>query len=133
MPTMADITVKKDDGTTDVTYTALVASGGDKSPAVWRNNSATGTPGQRPELRIQSRSNGNETARRVDGAYTYPSVYTDTNTSTTKVGSRGNATFSAVIPGDMPDADRAEFAAQFGNLMAAALIEAILTDGYSAT
>jgi len=32
MPSMADITVKKNDGTTDVTYTAISAASGDKSP-----------------------------------------------------------------------------------------------------
>lgn len=128
---MANIIIKKNDGSTDVTYTAVVASGGDKSPAVWRNNAATGTPGQRPELRVSARNNGDNTARRVDGQYTYPSVYTDTTTSTTKIGSRANFQFSAVIPGDMPDADAEEFGAQIGNLIAAALIEETLTGGYA--
>jgi hypothetical protein len=131
MTTMANITIKKNDGTTDVTYTAVVASGGDKSPAIWRNNSATGTPGQRPELRITSRANGDGTARRVDGNYTYPSVYTDTTTSTTKVAARANFQFSAVMPGEMPDADAEEFGAQIGNLIAAALVEEALTVGYA--
>lgn len=131
MPTMANITIKKDDGSTDVTFTAIVASGGDKSPALWRNNSATGTPGQRPELRISSRSNGDNTARYVDGQFTYPSVFTDTATSTTKIGARANCSFTAVIPGSMPDGDAAEFGAQLGNLLAAALIEEVLTVGYA--
>lgn len=131
MPSMADITIKKNDGTTDVTYTAVVASGGDKSPAVWRNNSATGYPGQRPELRISSRNNGDNTARRVEGAFTYPSVYTDTATSTTKVGARANFQFTAIIPGTLPDSDASEFGAQIGNLIAAALVEDVLTVGYA--
>lgn len=128
---MTDITIKKNDNTTDVTYTLLVAAAGDKSPAIYRNNSATGTPGQRPELRISSRPNGDQTARRVDGSFTYPSVYTDTATSTTKVGSRANFTFSGVVPGDMPDADREEYGAQIGNLIAHAIIEAALTSGFA--
>jgi len=131
MPTMADITIKKDNGSTDVTYTAIVASGGDKSPAVWRNNSATGYPGQRPELKVTSRNNGDNTARRVDGHFSYPSVYHDTATSTTKILARANFDFSAVIPGNMPDVDAAEFGAQIGNLIAAALIEESLTVGYA--
>jgi hypothetical protein len=130
---MANITVKADDGTTDVVYTALVASGGDRSPAVWRANASTGTPGQRPELRISSRNNGDNTARRIDGQFTFPSVYTDTNTSTTKVLNRANASFSAVLPADFPDASANEFGAQLGNLLAAALVEEILSTGYSAT
>lgn len=131
MPTMANITVKKNDGTTDVTYTAVVASGGDKSPAVWRNNSATGTPGQRPTLKLTSRSNADGSARRVDGIFVYPSVYTDTATSTTKVGANAVFTFSSVIPGSMPDVDAEEFGAQIGNLIAAQLVEDSLTVGYS--
>jgi len=39
MPSMANITVKKNDGTTDATYTALTPSAGDKVSAQWRNNS----------------------------------------------------------------------------------------------
>jgi hypothetical protein len=131
MPTMAYNTNKKNDGTTDVTYTAVVASGGDKSPAVWRNNSATGYAGQRPELRMSSRANGDNTARRVDGVYVYPSVYTDTATSTTKVLGKAIFSFSSVVPLNFVDADAEEFGAQIGNLIAAALIEASLTVGYA--
>lgn len=131
MPSMANITIKKDDGSTDVTYTAVVASGGDKSPAIWRNNSASGTPGQRPELRVSSRNNGDNTARRVEIQFTYPSVYTDTATSTTKVGARANFSGSFVMPGTMPDADAAEFGAQIGNLIAASLIEDSITVGFA--
>ena len=38
MPSMASITVKKYDGTTDIVFDALSASGGDNSPAVWRQD-----------------------------------------------------------------------------------------------
>lgn len=38
MPQMANITVKKADGTTDVVYTALTPAGGDNSPARWSAN-----------------------------------------------------------------------------------------------
>jgi hypothetical protein len=131
MPTAANITIKKDDGATDVTYSLVSASGGDKSPAIWRNNSATGTPGQRPELRVSSRNNGDNTARRVEIQFTYPSVYTDTATSTTKVGARANFSGSFVMPGTMPDIDAAEFGAQIGNLIAASLIEDSITLGFA--
>jgi hypothetical protein len=132
MPTMADMTIKKNDGSTDVTYTAVVASGGDKSPAIWRNNSEAGYPGQRPELRISSRNNGDNTARRVEGQFTWPAVYTDTATSTVKVLTRANFSFTAIIPGNLPDSHAEEFGAQIGNLIAHSLVEAIITSGYSA-
>jgi hypothetical protein len=131
MSAMANITVKKDDTTTNVTYTAVVASSGEKSPAVWRDNGFGGTAGQRPELRISSQSNAEKTGRKVVGSFTYPALYTETNTSLTKVLTRANFQFTAFIPGDLPDAAAAEFGAQIGNLLADALIEDTLTTGYA--
>lgn len=133
MPTMADITIKKDDGTTDVTFSEVTASGGDKSPAVWRDNSYGGTPGQRPEFRIQSSSVQDNSGRRVVGTFTYPSIYTDTSTGLTKVSSRANFKFDAYVPAEMPDTFAGEFGAQVGNLLASALIESVLTSGFAPT
>lgn len=133
MPTMADITIKKDDGSTDVTYSVVTASGGDKSPAVWRANAFGGTPGQRPEFRLESAPNGANSGRKITGSFTYPSLYTDTSTSLTKVGTRANFQFTAFMPAEMPDAFAAEFGAQVGNLIAASLIEESLTLGYAPT
>lgn len=131
MPTMANITVKKADGTTDVTFTAVTASGGDKQPAIWRNESFGGTVGQRPELRVRSSANGANSARKVEGSFTYPLLYTDSNTSLTKVATRANLQWSASVPQDMTDASLSEFAAQYGNLVAAALIKSVHASGYS--
>jgi len=133
MTAMAAITIKKDDGTTNVTYSVVTASGGDKSPAVWRNNSFGGTPGQRPELRLSAAPNGDNTGRKLTGSFTYPALYTDTSTGLTQVRNRANFQFTAFVPAEMPDADAAEFGAQIGNLLADALIEDCLTLGYAAT
>jgi hypothetical protein len=130
---MANITVKKSDGTTDVTFTAVTASGGDKSPAVWRNDAFGGTIGQRPELRVRSAPNGSLTHRKVDGSFTMPQLYTDTTTSLSKVATRANVQWTSSIPMDMSDAQLAEFAAQFGNLLASSLIKSIHASGYAAT
>lgn len=132
MPTMADVTVKKADGTTNVTFSTVTASGGDKSPAVWRNNAFGGTAGQRPELRIRSAPNGTNSSRKVEGSFTYPQLYTDTTTSLSKVATRANAQYTISVPLDMSDAELGEFAAQLGNLMAATLIKSIHASGYSA-
>jgi len=130
---MADITIKKSDGTTNVTYTQVTASGGEKSPAVWRDNSFGGTIGQRPELRVRAQANGSQTTRRVEGSYTMPQLYTDTTTSLSKVAARANASFSAAVPLDMTDAQLSEFAAQFGNLVASTLLKSVLASGYAPT
>lgn len=133
MPTMANITVKKADGVTDVTYSVVAASGGDKSPSIWRNNAFGGTAGQRPELRLKALANGSGTSRRVEYSYTYPQLYTDTTTGLSKVATRANSTGSASVPMDMTDSELQEFAAQQGNLLAAALIKACYASGYAAT
>lgn len=131
MPTMADITIKKDDGTTNVTYSSVVASGGDKSPAVWRDNGFGGTPGQRPEMRVSSQPTADNSGRKVTIHITYPSLYTDSSTGLTKVGTRANFKAELYVPAEMPDAFAAEFGAQVGNLLAADLIEAVMTSGYA--
>jgi len=133
MPAAASITVKKNDGTTDVVYVSLVPSGGDKSPFIARQDAATGYPGQKPKLSILSRDNGEKTARRVEGQFTFPSVYTDTATSTTKLLATAIGSFSCVIPANMPVTDANEFGAQFGNLLASALIKSVNQQGYAPT
>lgn len=133
MPQGANITVKAANGTTDTVYTFVQPAGGDKSPAIWRNEAFGGTIGQRPELRITAQPNGANSARKVSGQFTMPQLYTDTTTSLSKVAARSNIQWSASISQEMSDAQLAEFAAQFGNLMAAALIKSIHSTGYSAT
>lgn len=132
MPTMANITVKKNDNTTDVVYTAVIASGGDKSPAVWRNNTIGTAAAQRPEFRMESRFNGDQTARRVDGSYTYPSLTTGSD-GKINVASRFNLTFSAVVPAGMLDADLNEGVAQSLHLLASALAVSSIQAGFAPT
>lgn len=132
MPSMANITVKKADNTTDILWTAIVASGGDKSPAIWRSDTFGGNVGQRPELRIKSSPDGSGKGRRVEGSFTYPQLYTDTTTGLTNVWKRSNISFSGLTSLEMTDAALAEFAAQFGNLLASALVKSINSSGYSA-
>lgn len=131
MTNATDITIKKFDGTTDVVWTSITGSGGDKSPAVWRSNTAPGTAGQRPAAHVQARWNGDQTARRVDYQITFPSVYTDADSSLSKVRSVAVFQGSAAVPMDMTDADRHEFSAQCMNLLASALFKGALDTGYA--
>jgi hypothetical protein len=133
MPAAADITIKKNDGTTNIVYNTVVASGGDKSPAIFRANSAPGYPGQRPEFRMTAQPNGDRTGRKMRVEYTYPTVYTDTTTSISNVLTRANVQTDVFVPANMPDADLLEFAAQFGNLMASALVKSCLSSGFAAS
>lgn len=75
MPSMASITVKKFDGTTDIVYDALSASGGDSSPAVWRQDTgaAAGLPvGLRNLFKLLTKWNGPKTARQMTFEYVAP-------------------------------------------------------------
>lgn len=133
MASASAITIMKNDGTTAVIYNVVAASGGDKSPAVFRSTSSVGTPGQQPELRIWSANNGANTGRKIVAEYTFPKVYTDSTTSLTKVLNRANIQVSALLPLEMDAATANEFGAQFGNLMASVLIKGALQTGYAPT
>lgn len=133
MPNMANITVKKADGTTDIVFTAANPSGGDKSPALWRSESAGTADGFMPRLSVWSRENGPGTARRVEYTFSYPQTATDSTTTVTSVINKALASGSFVVPKEMPAAQLNEFAAQFGNLMASALIKSVNATGYAPT
>jgi hypothetical protein len=132
MPSLANITVKKNDGTTDVTYTGLVASSGDKSPAVWRNTAQGAAPAFNPQLELRSAWNGAQTVRKLEATYVYP---------TTTVGSDGKTNLADKprmevvwqIPQGMPLADINEFVAQGVNLIDSTLVTDCVKSGYSAT
>jgi len=129
---MAAITVKKNDGVTNIVYSSVVASGGDKSPAVWRSNTVGTAAGQRPELRVSSRPNGDGTARRVEGSFSYPSLVTGSD-GRINVANRFNLQFSAIVPLGMLDVDINEAGAQSMNLLADALIKAVMQSGFAPT
>lgn len=133
MAALADITVKKNDGTTDIVYTGVVPSSGDKVPAVWRANSVGTALAFRPEFRMMTELTGNGSSRRFTCAYSFPSVAIDTTTSRSSVVQRGNFTLTGVIPLDMPDSDVAEYISQGFNLIASALIKTSAKSGYAPT
>lgn len=133
MPQIADITVKKNDGTTDITYTAYLASAGDKAPAVWRSTTVGGAQAHHPELRIVARDNGSKTARRVDMSYSYKQLATDSTNGLTSVVNTVPISVSAAIPGGMPQSDIDEAVSQFFNLGASTLVKQCFKVAFSAT
>lgn len=133
MATAADITVKKADGTTNIVWSLISASGGDKSPALWRSNTATGVVGQKPSIQLSSRWNTAGTVRRLDVSADFPSVYTDSTTTLTSIRSRATLTMSFAFPQDMSATDVSEAAAQIPNLLASALMVSSYTSGFAPT
>jgi hypothetical protein len=132
MPNMANITVKKNDGTTDVVYTALAPSAGDKTPAYWRNSTVGVAENQKPEVRMVSKPNGDLSARTVTTSFTYPSVVTGSD-GKISVAYRMNGTLSFSVPQGMPTADVNEAASQFLNVCASQLVKDCYKAGFSPT
>lgn len=130
MPAMANITVKKNDGTTDVAYTAVAASGGDKSPAVWRNNTVGSAAAHRPQLKMTSQSNQDGTTRRMRYDFAYPELVTDENNVTTVL---NKFTFSVDVgvPQGMDETALNEGVSQGFNLVASTLSKDSSKAGYA--
>lgn len=128
MAALANITVKKADGTTDVVYTAIVGATGDKTDARWANRTVGTTPAEQPQLSMRSEYNGNSTARRMTVSYKWPMVQQDAGGNTVV---RGGMVASATvtIPQNQASAVIKEQAYQFVNLLASTLIKASLDEG----
>jgi hypothetical protein len=129
---MANITVKKNDGTTDVVYTQQVPSGGDRSPAIWRNLTVGSAPGHNPELKSTSRPNGTGSARRVEMTFKYPYTVTGAD-GKIQISDTFLLEVSAVVPQGMPTADINEAASQGSNLIGATLTKDVLNSGFAPT
>jgi hypothetical protein len=126
---MADITVKKADGTTDVTYSKVNGAAGDQSPAVWEVTAASAVPAFRPRLVVKSRNYAGQTpGRRLEAELLWPVTVTGTDGVTRLVDTlsvKGNFTLSRSVP--QTDIDEAMY--QGGNLMGSLLMKQSAASG----
>lgn len=129
MPTMANITVKKKDGTTDIVWTAAQPSAGSGTPAVWRSNTVSSILGFRPKFQLNLRDNAAKNGRVLEASLDFPVIDSVTNLVTARVPLRVNGT----LPTNVPVADVEEAFAQFGNLLVSTLIRASTSEGYAPT
>lgn len=130
MPTLANITVKKFDGTTDVIYTAVAGAAGDNNPALFRNNTVGTTLAQRPTLLVKSKDNGPRTGRRVSVDFSWPTTTVDAG-GNVSVNGRMAGTASVLVPQNQTTETINEQCAQFANLLASALIKASFIEGHA--
>lgn len=130
MPQMANITVKKADGTTDIVYTASVPSSGDKSPALWTQN-AQSIRSFRPQITTLSQFNGPRDARRVNVVGKYPVVRTISGTDQKVATIPVEATIA--LPLVITDTEAQEVVAQFANILRSTLMQDVLASGYAPT
>lgn len=136
MPTMASVTVKKFDGVTDIIYDALSGSGGDGSPAVWRQD--TGAPaalpvGLRKIFKLWTLWNGPKTARQAKFNYVAPFALLDTTTSAYAAKDRVVIDGIVTVPQNISAAEINEAVYQAFNVLAATLIKQSVAGGYAAT
>lgn len=133
MANMANITVKKADGTTDIVYTALTPSAGDETPATWRSETAASINSGKPVASLTTKWNGAKNVRRADFHFVYPQTATDSTTGLTSVVNRIPLHVTASIPQEVPDTIVAEAVAQAINLLASVLVRDSVKSGYSPT
>lgn len=133
MPAISNITVKKSDGTTNVTYTALQPSSGDATAAIWKSQSVGTAPSHQPELRLTAREASKGVRRALRSTYMYPQIATNTTTGLTAVVDRANASTDWTFPKGMAQADINEFVTQYANLLVSTLVVDCVKAGYSAS
>lgn len=133
MPAGSNITVKKDDGTTDIVYTFQVPSSGDGTPAVWKSVTVGSAPGHQPELRLTASEADGGASRRLKATYQYPQIATDTTTSLVSVVNRAVASVEWKFSKGMNTTDINEYVSQFSNLLDDSVVKACLKAGYSAS
>lgn len=129
MASMANITVKADNGTTDVVFTAVTPSGGDNTEAQWRANAIGATNAAHPFFGMKARWNAKRNARRVEIRGDYPYAVTDSTTGVVSV--RNHLPFNAsfLLPTDVPDAVANEMVSVMGNLIVSSLIRTASKEG----
>jgi hypothetical protein len=131
MPSMADLSVKKADGTTVVVYNALAPSSGDRTAAQFRQEAASPIAANRPTFTVSSKASANGKARIVEYNYLYPATYTDTSTGITSVLASVKASGSFIFSKDISDDVLSEAAAQMSNVLTSTLIQSVLKSGYA--
>lgn len=134
MPTMASITVKKKDDVTNIVYDAIAASGGDTSPAIWRQDTgaAAGLPvGLRPLVKMFQSWNGPKTARTLRLVQNHP--YTVQDTTTTLYSSRDGVKIdlTVTVPQSIPSTNIGEAVYQAMNIAAHSLVKQSFDSGYA--
>lgn len=131
MPQASDITINNGAGTPVAkTFTLIAPAAGDGSYANWRLKEGTIST-VFPRIAIQAKA-GNAT-RKANIKLQIPSSYTDTVTGLTKVGSAFDCDINVTVPDDFPEVLKADAVAFVSNLLANAMVKAVIRDGVPTT
>lgn len=134
MPNMASITVKKNDGTTDIVFDALSASGGEATPALWRQDTgvSAGLPvGLRSTFTLTSKWNGPKTARQLQFNLAFPYAVQDQGTTLWTAKDRVVVSGVITVPQNIPATNLNEAVAQSMNLLASTLVKSSMQAGFA--
>lgn len=136
MPTMASLTVKKADETTNIVYDSLTGAAGDGSDAVWRQDTGANASvpvGHRAILRCRAVNNGPGNARRLVVTYSRP--YSTQNTTTSKYEAKDSvvARLEITTPSAIPAGEISESVRQFLNCVSSSLVKQAAESGYAPT
>lgn len=128
MPALANIVVKKDDGTTDVTYTGTAPASG-ANPATFFAPALGATAETRPEFRITSKAIGQKGLRKVVGTLMYPFHTLNSTTGQTTVVTREIMRVESPFDPSVPTTTMNEAISQAMNLFASSLFKASAKEG----
>lgn len=129
MPTLSNITVKKYDGTTDVTYVGVASASADGVAAEYQLQAGFPVPATRPTFKITSRNNGKGTSRRVTGSFKWPLTYTEAATGRLIISGSVPGEFSIVLPQDVDPLIVREAHQQFAKLIASLAMKETMDTG----
>lgn len=130
MPQASNITVK-DDANVDTLFTLLTPAAGDGSTAVWQNKTGL-SPVQFPKLLVSAKRNPSG-VRSATVRFELPATYVDPTSGLPVLTSKPLIKVEAVIPEGYPEALRDKNVVLFKNLMANAILQAVLRDAAPAT
>lgn len=133
MPSIADLTVKKADGTTNVVYVAQQPSAGDGMPARWRQDAFSTIMGNRPVFAFSAKSAKGGSQKVCEARLDFPEIVTDSTTGVQTVRLKNIASAAITIEQSASQTTGDETAAQFANLLASALIQSCLKSGVAPT
>lgn len=125
MPTAANITVKKADGTTDLVYVTIDPAGSD-SPASWRALAVGDAVAHQPRFTLLGKLNANRTVTRFKATFMYPEVATNSTTGITSVVNVVPLSAEFTLPLAAKSLTTKEAIYQFTNLLASALVKQCL-------
>lgn len=131
MSAISNVTVKKTDGVTDVTFTAINGSASDGQPATWQNIAGSSIRGWRPTLTMKAKLNGTKQARRVDVQALFPVVRTISAVDT--VVGKIPIDFTVPVPEWATDAEVNEAIDQTINLLASTHVRTHIKSGSAPT